>query len=179
MLEDLNTLSEKRGLPIKVSETWASSRMFAYRKNLFYKGFPCKMMMKKLQRLTEYPNESFPTLETAFSSNCANGMQAGMSSLNPFIPFFMTILYNILAMKAHFEYSIICRGPLQWKYENLEFQVPKREDNSFININVPVRDGWLLIEENYLLASTLFPKVWVDIHLFHCLASELGIFLTQ
>lgn len=60
--KDFLKLCKEAGLPVKFSETWESSHVFAYGKQLFYNGMPLSMSLKRLCRQFALANEDFPSI---------------------------------------------------------------------------------------------------------------------
>nr|WPV62759.1 MAG: RNA-dependent RNA polymerase [Wufeng shrew rhabdovirus 3] len=106
-LEELCAFLESLGLPLKLRETWISSVLFMYGKEMYYKGMPLSMSQKRLARMFPLANELYPSLENALSTIYCNGNSAAMADLTPIVPFIMSLLQSAECIQNHLDYSPI------------------------------------------------------------------------
>ncbi|UTQ50625.1 MAG: RNA-dependent RNA polymerase [Tomato alphanucleorhabdovirus 1] len=66
-LTELQSHFDKRGLPLKASETWTSTSLFMYNKHMYYKGRPLRTVMKQISRCFPFSNSS--VMSTALMCN--------------------------------------------------------------------------------------------------------------
>lgn len=78
---DFLKLCKDAGLPVKFSETWESSHVFAYGKQLFYNGMPLSMSLKRFCRQFALAND-FPSIVNEISTIYGAGMSATQSDID-------------------------------------------------------------------------------------------------
>nr|CEJ95723.1 RNA directed RNA Polymerase [Eggplant mottled dwarf virus] len=66
-LSELQQHFDRRGLPLKASETWTSTSLFMYNKHMYYKGRPLRTVMKQISRCFPFSNSS--VMSTALMCN--------------------------------------------------------------------------------------------------------------
>nr|ARU77002.1 RNA-directed RNA polymerase [Physostegia chlorotic mottle virus] len=66
-LAELQDHFDRRGLPLKASETWTSTSLFMYNKHMYYKGRPLRTVMKQISRCFPFSNSS--VMSTALMCN--------------------------------------------------------------------------------------------------------------
>nr|UYL95616.1 MAG: RNA-dependent RNA polymerase [Lhasa Rhabd tick virus 1] len=111
--QDLYRVFEDLSLPIKKSETWSSSTIFAYGKMLIRSGCPLSMSLKKICRCFPYSNEGFPSLDTSVSTIFANCQAGAMTDLTPEISFIVASSEVGYCVRSHLEYSIALKQGLK------------------------------------------------------------------
>ncbi|UKL15221.1 MAG: RNA-dependent RNA polymerase [Artemisia capillaris nucleorhabdovirus 1] len=57
-LADLERHFQRRGLPLKTSETWCSTSLFMYNKHIYYKGAATRAPLKQVSRMFPYSNNT-------------------------------------------------------------------------------------------------------------------------
>nr|WNE31531.1 RNA-dependent RNA polymerase [Strawberry virus 3] len=67
-LEDLDEKMRRRGLPLKIGETWVSSSLFAYNKYMIYKGVQLPSTLKLASRCFHLSNTDLMTIENMTST---------------------------------------------------------------------------------------------------------------
>ncbi len=92
---------EQAGLPVKISETWCSSKLFAYGKQHFFEGEPLAMSLKRLSRVFWLSNDLFPSLENAISTIHSNSLSACQSDLTTIVPFVVAVTETIYTILYH------------------------------------------------------------------------------
>lgn len=67
-LSDLDEKMKKRGLPLKIGETWVSSSLFAYNKYMIFKGVQLPSTLKLASRCFHLSNTDLMTIENMFGT---------------------------------------------------------------------------------------------------------------
>lgn len=93
------------GLPVKKDETWESTCMFAYGKNLFLKGMPLCMSQKRICRMFAMANDQFPSLEAEISTIFGAGNAATQSDVDYYIPFILASTLACETFLINIQYS--------------------------------------------------------------------------
>lgn len=106
------TICERAGLPVKTSETWESSHVFAYGKSLFYNGNPLPMSCKRLCRQFSMANEDFPSLTSEISTIYAAGNASTQSDLDPTLSYFQTTFQAAWCIIQNLRFSVLCNRGL-------------------------------------------------------------------
>ncbi|WIM49649.1 polymerase [Babaco nucleorhabdovirus 1] len=57
-IKELQLHFDKRGLPLKTSETWTSTSLFMYNKHMYYNGRPLRTVLKQISRCFPFSNSS-------------------------------------------------------------------------------------------------------------------------
>uniref|UniRef100_A0AB38ZJM5 RNA-directed RNA polymerase L n=1 Tax=Anourosorex squamipes rhabdovirus TaxID=3139458 RepID=A0AB38ZJM5_9RHAB len=142
-LDDLCDFLDKLGLPLKLRETWVSSLMFMYGKEMYFKGMPLSMSQKRLARMFPLANEMYPSLENALSTIYCNGNSAAMADLTPIIPFLVSVIQGSDCIYSHLDYSpIIGTGLMElclasnakWSVQLRSQKIPRGFDNHQMEI---------------------------------------------
>nr|UYL86304.1 MAG: RNA-dependent RNA polymerase [Rhabdoviridae sp.] len=163
---DLEDFFNYFGAPLKMSESWSSSFLFAYGKNLVFKNTDLCMDMKRSIRAYECNNEGITTLGSSLSSITACIMGATTSSYTYDIPLFIYALETQLCLFFHLNNSLLRNK----KILNTKNRQNKGKD-VFLNYIYPVSDGGVK-KVKFLLPGRLHSGNISDLEL-----SDLGILL--
>ncbi|ADE45274.1 RNA-dependent RNA polymerase [Potato yellow dwarf virus] len=90
-MEELQKHFDKRGLPLKTSETWTSTSLFMYNKHMYHNGRPLRTVLKQISRCFPFSNSSIMS-----SSLMCNSLSTTLKSAMQKEHF----LVGILTMKA-------------------------------------------------------------------------------
>ncbi|YP_010798381.1 RNA-dpendent RNA polymerase [Cardamom vein clearing nucleorhabdovirus 1] len=85
----------KRGLPLKLEETWISHRLLMYNKIMYINGVPMKGRLKVVSRIFSNANEGITSLGS-LSSTLGTGLQSVSSK--DYTPIFAWVLSRILIL---------------------------------------------------------------------------------
>ncbi|ARJ54297.1 RNA-dependent RNA polymerase [Potato yellow dwarf virus] len=66
-MEELQRHFDRRGLPLKTSETWTSTSLFMYNKHMYHNGRPLRTVLKQVSRCFPFSNSSI--MSTALMCN--------------------------------------------------------------------------------------------------------------
>ncbi|QUI75406.1 RNA-dependent RNA polymerase [Joa yellow blotch virus] len=66
-MKELQQHFDRRGLPLKTSETWTSTSLFMYNKHMYYNGRPLRTVLKQVSRCFPFSNSSI--MSTALMCN--------------------------------------------------------------------------------------------------------------
>ncbi|QBZ28538.1 putative RdRp [Apple rootstock virus A] len=81
--KDLAGKMEKRGLPLKLEETWISPRLLMYNKIMYLEGVPLSSTMKIVSRCFSYSNEGIMTMGNITSTLGTNFQSIGAKDYTP------------------------------------------------------------------------------------------------
>lgn len=109
-LLDLDSFLKGIGPPLKLDETWSSSKFFTYGKFPVLEGLPLPMTLKKLSRTTRLINDGLVTLESTLSAISANASAACASSFTPTIPYVLARIESFSAVQLHLIHGFHGKG---------------------------------------------------------------------
>ncbi len=101
---------ERIGLPIKAEESWCSTSLFAYGKDLIHKAAYLPMVLKKLARVMPDTNDLLPTLTNSLSTIFSAGYAACCKGYEVSIPYCVAYSECYLYLLSHCKYSLISNG---------------------------------------------------------------------
>lgn len=164
-LDHLNQFLSTIGPPIKLDESWSSSRFLTYGKFPILSGVPLSMSLKRLSRCSRLNNDGLVNLDSVLSSLSANASAAISLSKNPITPLLLIYMETLAAINLHLIRPFY--GPsLITKLKSL-------------NLKVPGLDGRQLnIKENISrsLSKKLQQNPWIIIQNISMVPSALGGF---
>ncbi|APG78663.1 RNA-dependent RNA polymerase [Beihai barnacle virus 7] len=100
------------GLPIKGLETWSSSEVFAYGKDLYYRGDKLGLVLKRASRCYFLANEGFPSF-SSYLSSCGSAISTLNDECSSIVPCWMLYLWNVSDMiKELFRFHPLLRKGL-------------------------------------------------------------------
>ncbi|APG78777.1 RNA-dependent RNA polymerase [Shayang ascaridia galli virus 2] len=171
---DFIQFMESAGLPVKISETWISSLIFAYGKMLYMLAMPLAMSCKRICRMFWLSNDLFPSLENTMSTITSNAISACQSDLTVIIPFCVSVfeyMYALLFYSEHTPFSglgldeCITRQKFKWSVMLSSKMLSKdyRVTRSVLDLVMPVfrdyiRNPRLRNHWELLAALALVPK---------------------
>ncbi|QJQ27116.1 putative RdRp protein [IRE/CTVM19-associated rhabdovirus] len=152
------------GPPLKVSETWSSSRFFIYGKYPVLDGVPLSMSLKRLARIFPLCNDGFPSIDISLSSIFANVSAALQHETSPIVPYLVGTLEAAWAITIQLGNSPLHPTGLQDKLTtNPSLLIPQKDSKS-LRIEHPVLSSLLENlssgEVTLLTALLMFPKTW-------------------
>ncbi|UNI74139.1 MAG: RNA-dependent RNA polymerase [brine shrimp arlivirus 8] len=109
------------GQHLKVDETWVSSRIVEYGKDMLIDGVFLPAVLKKVSRAFEVTNEISPGLQSQIT-HIFSVMQAACAKGLSWIPLYVQALftsYRVVLMHLRFDQSDPNRGPLRYRPESL------------------------------------------------------------
>ncbi len=101
---------EKIGLPIKAEESWCSTSLFAYGKDLIHEGAYLPIVIKKLARVMPDTNDLLPTLTNSLSTIFSSGYAACCKGYEVSIPYCVALIESYLYLLSYCKYSIVHNG---------------------------------------------------------------------
>lgn len=145
----LDTLEEEFksiGLPLKIDETWTSSRLFAYGKHLILEGVYLPMVLKRLFRANGGGNDIFPTLSEDIASIFSNCGSAAESYYYPQMPYFIAVFQAIVTIQKYLKFSpvsgknleevLINRRFYRLNNDHVPLPLPTMMSGNFFNLDV-------------------------------------------
>lgn len=126
ILADLDEILRQIGPPLKLSESWSSSKMFLYGKFPILSGVPLSMSLKREVRFMSLDNENFPTLDSSLSSLMANVQSACNFSTDIRIPFYLYSKESSLSIMTYHRFNYLGRYPLPPKNKSdIQYGLPR------------------------------------------------------
>lgn len=105
VLERMFKRISRIGPPLKLSETWSSSKLFAYGKKMIYNGLPLLQPTKRLLKNYSTSDEDIPTIESSLSGIVSNCMAGTSQDIDGVISYFMYSFSTARSWKHHFNRS--------------------------------------------------------------------------
>lgn len=130
-LRDFTNLLSQVGPPLKLEETWSSSNLYIYGKNMIFKGVPLEMWMKRICRMFPLSNEGYPVLETSLSSLTANCSSAIFKSTDSLTIYFIYLVSVLETFYLNLIASPILGHPLEDRGNDCSFTIPKKGYDKF------------------------------------------------
>lgn len=103
------------GLEINPAETWISSRLIIYGKDMLYQGAYLPQTLKKISRTFPDVNEIYPTLYSKISTLQTCGLSAAQKGFSLVSPYVVCQLESIMTILRDARYSILASSPLYEK----------------------------------------------------------------
>jgi hypothetical protein len=88
-LSNLQIVSEKSGLHVKLEETWTGMDILVYGKDILHKGAFQPQGLKRISRLLSDVNEVYPTLHTKISTLQTAGSSCAQKSYDVLTPYLL------------------------------------------------------------------------------------------
>lgn len=124
------------GPPLKVEESWTSSKFFTYRKVPIYQGVPLPMPLKKVCRMHRLNNDGVTNLDGALNSISANASAAVAMCNFPIILFFLAVRESIGAISLYFDRSFYGEPILGSIKSSIGMKIPS--DGQSVKITEPL-----------------------------------------
>ncbi|AJG39142.1 RNA-dependent RNA polymerase [Tacheng Tick Virus 6] len=102
VITHLTIIATELGLPIKASETWVSSKVFIYSKDIIVDGAYAPTALKRVSRAYFDVAELFPTLESKLATIHTAGQTAAQKGDHPVISYLISLLESRIALYASF-----------------------------------------------------------------------------
>lgn len=87
------------GLPIKKEETWSSTVLFAYGKNLYFEGRALPMSLKKICRMIHATNEAYPAFINQINGIYGAAEASSEFAYMPQVSYFIALYESLVAYK--------------------------------------------------------------------------------
>lgn len=123
-MEHLNHFLNYIGPPLKLEESWSSSKFFIYGKFPVYDGQPLGMSLKKICRLMRLTNEGMLNLDSTLSSISANASAATSMDYDCLIPFIIGKLESIGAANLYLDSPFYQEDPQMFSRVE-SFRIPE------------------------------------------------------
>ncbi|BCS90308.1 L-protein [Vitis varicosavirus] len=111
------------GLPIKVRETWISSRLFMYGKNMYLDGRGLPQWTKKLLRSYALSNEGTLTISGVIGTIATNMSAAASVSDSPDVMYVLFLFMGEWSLEYLLQYHPFTRKSVR-AGDRMEFQIP-------------------------------------------------------
>lgn len=124
------------GPPLKVEESWTSSKFFTYGKVPIYQGVPLPMSLKKVCRMHRLNNDGVTNLDGALSSISANNSAAVAMCNCPIIPLFLAVKESMGAISLYLDRSFYGKPILNTFKSSLKMRVPSEGQSIKVTENL-------------------------------------------
>lgn len=125
-MKQLEVFLSSIGPPLKVEESWTSSKFFTYGKVPIYQGVPLPMSLKKICRMHRLNNDGVTNLDGALSSISANASSAVAMCNFPIIPYFLAVKESIGAMHLYLERSFYGEPLISSIRSSIKMRIPNK-----------------------------------------------------
>ncbi|DAF42356.1 TPA_asm: L [Brassica rapa virus 1] len=137
-LQSMYNYFDEAGLPIKSRETWKSTRLYMYGKNMFLDGSSLPQWTKKLLRSYALSNEGTLTISGVIGTIATNMCAAANASEKPDIMYVLYLILSEWSLEFLFAYHPFTRKIIK-PGEEIEFHIPsssgrKRYSSGRINL---------------------------------------------
>ncbi|UHK03291.1 MAG: RNA-dependent RNA polymerase [Hangzhou nephotettix cincticeps rhabdovirus 1] len=122
-MDNLENFLSSIGPPLKMEESWTSSKYFVYGKVPFYEGVPLPMSLKKTCRMHRLNNDGIINLDGTLSSISANASAAVSTCNVPIIPLFISVFESLGAIKIFLDRPFYGECLLK-NYNRLSIRIP-------------------------------------------------------
>ncbi|DBA08166.1 TPA_asm: RNA-dependent RNA polymerase [birds-foot trefoil-associated virus] len=99
---------EKRGLPLKLEETWISHRLLMYNKIMYLSGVPLPGRLKVVSRLFGNSNEGILTLGNITSTLGTGYQSLSSKDYDPIFSWIMSRTFTLIAIGQYFLFNPTC-----------------------------------------------------------------------
>ncbi len=124
----LTDVFRRIGLPIKTEESWCSTSLFAYGKDLIHNGAYLPMVIKKLARVMPDTNDLLPTLTNSLSTIFSSGYAACCKGYEVSVPYCISFIEGYLYLLSYCKYSLVSNG----KGFSKKIEMLVRNDKHFV-----------------------------------------------
>ncbi|DBA36550.1 TPA_asm: L [Erysimum trirhavirus 1] len=104
ILLELETIFNSVGMTLKISETWKSSHLFSYGKNMVFDGVPLPLSLKKGARSFYESNEGIMVLDSMMATINTNCQSAAYQDLS----------HHIAHLVGRYESYVMCRKIMEY-----------------------------------------------------------------
>lgn len=105
-LKNLKDISAGIWMVIKLEETWYSTVLLNYGKELFFDGAYMSGVLKKIGRMFQDVSDAYPSLSNRVSSQCTTMHSATLKGFEPVVPYFVSILEISLLLIREYKFSL-------------------------------------------------------------------------
>lgn len=162
---DLISFMAQVGLPLKAKETWESSRLFVYGKEIIMSGVPISMDLKRISRMYGAVNSPYPSTDVIISNIFASGVGATNNTIVPIVPYFMAVFSSSIELQRLMLFHPLLNSSAEEmirkaKSPVFRFNFKNSSEDSRIDYSVPkhkVVDS-LMDFDKYLIYNLLKPK---------------------
>lgn len=105
-MTNLKRISEGLGIIIKLEETWFSTVLLNYGKEIFFKGAYMTGILKKIGRMFQDTNDAYPSISNRVSSICTTMHASTLKGFDPFIPHLISCMEITLLLKREYRFSL-------------------------------------------------------------------------
>ncbi|DAZ90823.1 TPA_asm: polyprotein [Silene virus 1] len=138
-VEGMNTYFDAAGLPIKVRETWKSTRLYMYGKNMYLDGKSLPQWNKKILRSYALSNEGTLTISGVVGTIATNMCAAAHASEKPDILYVVYLILGEWSLEYLLAYHPFTRKSIR-ENDTIDFEIPgsyrvRRYPNNRINRN--------------------------------------------
>uniref|UniRef100_A0AB38ZJM8 RNA-directed RNA polymerase L n=1 Tax=Crocidura lasiura lispivirus 2 TaxID=3139472 RepID=A0AB38ZJM8_9MONO len=110
--KDLTTYADHIGLVVKQEESWVSSTLINYGKEILYKGAFLPSASKRISRTLPDVNEVYPTCLSKISTLQTTGLATSQKGYHIILPYLIVLVETCLTVAREIDYSIITQSPL-------------------------------------------------------------------
>lgn len=160
-MEQLEVFLSSIGPPLKVEESWTSSKFFTYGKVPIYQGAPLPMSLKKICRMHRLNNDGITNLDGALSSISANASAAVAMCNFPKIPYFLAVKESIGALYLYLERSFYGEPIVSSIKNSIKMRIPHEGQSvKLTELVTPYLKDLLSLRKRYKLMQilTLYPS---------------------
>nr|DBA36559.1 TPA_asm: L [Medicago trirhavirus 1] len=104
VLEELDTVFDSVGMKLKVSETWKSSHLFSYGKNMVFNGVPLPLSLKKSARSFYESNEGVMVIDSMLATINTNCQAAAYQDISHHLSYYWARYESYIMIRRAIEY---------------------------------------------------------------------------
>ncbi|UTQ50565.1 MAG: RNA-dependent RNA polymerase [Betanucleorhabdovirus picridis] len=160
---------EKRGLPLKLEETWISHRLLMYNKIMYLEGVPLKGRLKVASRIFSNSNAGIMTLGN-ISSTLGTGFQSlSAKDYTPSLAWIMSRALLLVNISQFYQWNPICGTTRLDKQILLSYKRKKegqtyyggqdRTNNTKLKTNIDFTGNHTLSKEELMIILLYYHKV--------------------
>uniref|UniRef100_A0A5S6QMP5 RdRp catalytic domain-containing protein n=1 Tax=Trichuris muris TaxID=70415 RepID=A0A5S6QMP5_TRIMR len=99
------------GLPVKREESWMHLDIFAYGKDILYRGAVLPMAIKRIMHIMPDVNDVFPSLTNSLATLFAAGQASCSKGVDCSVPFFISFVEGALLVISQCNYCVLTGRP--------------------------------------------------------------------
>ncbi|DBA36541.1 TPA_asm: L [Chrysanthemum trirhavirus 1] len=130
LLKDLEETFNSVGMTLKISETWKSSHLFSYGKNMVFDGVPLPLSLKKQARAFYESNEGIMVVDSMLATVNTNCQAAAYQDLSHHLAYAISRFECYVMCRKLIHYHPLLGGGLgqyvgkPWKARNIHYPAP-------------------------------------------------------
>lgn len=130
ILSELEEVFSSVGMTLKISETWKSSHLFSYGKNMVFDGVPLPLSLKKGARAFYESNEGIMVVDSMLATVNTNCQAAAYQDLSHHVAYMMSRYESYIMCRKLIEYHPLLGSGLRtyesrsWTARDITFQPP-------------------------------------------------------